>query len=501
MSSQTSVRAPYLTKSKYMNGRQCLKLLWYAANDTSVFPPLGASTRALFDQGNEINIHARQVFPGGILIPQNAGFSAALTATRKAVEKRVPVFEASVSHDQLFARVDVLRPGETGWHLIEVKSSTQVKDEHLEEVAFQKLLCDRAGIPIEKCFVMHVDNTYVRRGGVEPSKLLALQEVTRPVGKLIGKVDGYIEEMRSRMQAPRAPDVPIGGHCNAPYACPLKSMCWAGMPEHHVFTLKIGGSLSEELFKAGILDIKDIPDGIELTPHQAIQVACRRSETPHVDPGSLKTFLDEWIDPLYLLDFETLSPAVPAYDLSSPYEQVPFQYSLKRVSRKRREDSSWEYLHEGCADPRPEVLRRLKREIGPEGTIIAYNSKFEIKVLRSAAVAYPEYGDWVESLVPRFSDLYQPFRNFHYYNPSQLGSASLKVVMPALTGKSYSSLEIGAGDLASREFCRITFGDADDTDCRKVRDALIRYCRQDTEGLVEVINEMERLSGSTRKIL
>ena len=47
-------------------------------------------------------------------------------------------------------------------------------------------------------------------------------------------------------------------------------------------------------------------------------------------------------------------------------------------------------------------------------------------------------------------DLLLPFRGFRYYHPQQHGSASMKAVLPALTGSGYEDLAIQEGGTASR---------------------------------------------------
>jgi len=50
------------------------------------------------------------------------------------------------------------------WGLIEVKSSSKVKEEHLPDAAFQRHVYEKAGIRINRGCLMHVDMSYVRRG-------------------------------------------------------------------------------------------------------------------------------------------------------------------------------------------------------------------------------------------------------------------------------------------------------------------------------------------------
>ncbi len=490
-----AIRIPLLTKSKYMNGLQCHKLLWYQCHEPTLMPPTDASTQVLYDQGHEINKWAQRLYPDGVLIDWDRGFNPALGQTQQAIRDRRTIFEAGLLSNHLFARVDILKPAAgDAWDLIEVKSSTSVKEEQLQDVAFQKYVAGDLKLNINRCHLMLVDNTYVRRGKIDPSALLKTVDVTKEADRNLPAVLNQLRAMRTALARDKNPDVPIGAHCNEPYLCPLKKMCWAGIPERNVFTLKAAGSLGEELMKAGIISIKDIPEGIELTAQQRIQVDCEKTGGPHVDPEGIREFLSRLVYPVYILDFETVSPAIPAYDLSKPYQQVPFQYSLHIIEKLDGPKRHLGYLHSGKADPRPKILKRLQRELGTAGSIAAYNSKFEIMVLNDATQFYPEYRSWFDGIVPRFVDLYQPFKVFHYYHPSQNGSASLKAVMPALIGTSYSGLAIGAGALASQEFFRITFKDVDPEECSKVRAALETYCKQDTEGLIYILQALNQLS-------
>jgi hypothetical protein len=120
----------------------------------------------------------------------------------------------------------------------------------------------------------------------------------------------------------------------------------------------------------------------------------------------------------------------------------------------------------------------LKRLLGVNG-IVAYNTKFEVARLHECAGFFPEYQSWYHSTLPRFVDLLEVFDSLNYYNPAQSGSASLKAVLPALTGKSYDGLKIQDGEAAGRAFMRSTFGEIALDERRQVRQHMEEYCRQD----------------------
>ena len=105
----------------------------------------------------------------------------------------------------------------------------------------------------------------------------------------------------------------------------------------------------------------------------------------------------------------------------------------------------------------------------------------------------PEFEPWVNSVKRRVIDLLTPFKSFRVYYPQQRGSASIKAVMPALTGRGYDELEIQEGGTASMEFVRVTFGDVPDADRQRVRRQLEAYCGRDTEGMLWLVEALANL--------
>ena len=211
---------------------------------------------------------------------------------------------------------------------------------------------------------------------------------------------------------------------------------------------------------------------------------------PHVDHTEIAAFLKTISFPLHLMDFETFATAIPLFDNTAPYMQVPFQFSLHVVADLAAPPTHVAFLAEGKEDPRPAFLKRLKESLGDHGSVLVFNQSFEIGRLRECAAYFPEYAEWVNGVAARIIDLLAPFRSFHYYHPRQHGSASIKAVLPALTGKSYADLAIAEGGTASREFLRMTFTDVTDDERRRVRRALEEYCGLDTQGMLDVVRAL-----------
>jgi hypothetical protein len=51
-----------ISKSKYLNGLQCKKLLWYIYNEPDVIPEPDEATQAIFDQGHLVETMQRNYF-------------------------------------------------------------------------------------------------------------------------------------------------------------------------------------------------------------------------------------------------------------------------------------------------------------------------------------------------------------------------------------------------------------------------------------------------------
>jgi hypothetical protein len=105
----------------------------------------------------------------------------------------------------------------------------------------------------------------------------------------------------------------------------------------------------------------------------------------------------------------------------------------------------------------------------------------------------PEFRPWVSNIKRRIVDLLLPFRGFCYYHPKQSGSASMKAVLPALTGEGYDHLEIQDGTMASLRFLRATFGSASAGEQTAIRKQLDAYCHLDTFGMVQIMAALRRV--------
>lgn len=482
-----------LSKSKYLNGLQCSKYLWTIVHVPESIPLPDAGTQHRFDQGQLVGELAKKLYPDGIDIPVD-DFMGNIRQTGDLLKRRLPLFEAGILAGALYCRLDILNPSGTDrWDIIEVKSSTSVKEVNIQDLSFQKYCCDGSGLSVDKCYLAHINNQYVKKGEIDPAKLFTVEDVSGKINEAMSGIKERIDALFEVISALQCPEVHVGRQCDSPYECPMKKLCWNFLTDHSIFSLYYGGNKAFELFDSGIVYIQDIPPDYKLNVKQRIQKECVISGVPHVDREALRGFLSLLQYPVYYLDFETFSTAIPLYDGIRPYQQIPFQFSLHVVKNDGATPEHISFLAKGQEDPRPLFLKTLQDSLGNTGTIVSYNKSFEQNIIRELGNHFPDSGKWVDDVCNRMVDLLVPFKNFHYHHPMQMGSASLKYVLPAITGKSYSGMDIANGEEASLAYLDITFGGTYPETVEKVRTDLLTYCKLDTEGMIWIVEQLHNL--------
>jgi hypothetical protein len=489
-------RTPFISKSTFLSGLQCGKLIWYRYNAKDQIPAPDEAQQAIFDQGHEVGELAKSLFPDGIEIGEGiTDLEETLRLTKEAVKLRKPLFEAAFAANGGYFRVDILNPvSEDRWDIIEVKSTTSLKDVHLNDLAFQAWVLTHAGFKIRRTILMHINPDFVRQGTVDPARFFVPEDVTNPVSSLSQGVEDELSGMFKIIRQKEHPNIQIGPHCDDPYTCPLHEHCWSFLPAANVFTLYRGGKKSLTLFEQGIYDLAEIPEDFQLTDNQEIQRTAQLTGKAHIDRPALAAFLKQFEYPVSFLDFETFGTAIPLVNQSRPYQQIPFQFSLHVLRSENAGLEHHQFLAEGARDPRPEFIRQLKTVLPENGSVITYNASFETSRLEEMAELLPEFEPWVKQIKSRVVDLLLPFRGFRYYHPDQHGSASIKAVLPVLVGRDYQNLTIQEGGTASREYLRVTFTDVSAAERNRVRSALEAYCGQDTMGMVWIMENLKKLT-------
>jgi hypothetical protein len=469
-----------LTKSKFLAGEQCPRLLWFT--NKKELPEINIQDQHKFNQGSLFEEQAHKLFPEAVNLTGKE-FKDNLALTEKAIVNKKIIFEAGILQDNYYIRADVLDAEKK--YLYEIKATTEVKRHHLPDLAFQRFVLRKQGIMIERCFIIHLNKEFVKNGEIDPKEICTIEDVTDEV-EAVRDVEQHAQKALKVLRLEEAPEVPISKKCRNPYVCPLKDKCWNSLPEHNVLQLK-NWRVYWDLFNQEIIDLKEIPKEVTLNrKDEIIRTGALTGET-QINKEVIEQFVDSLNFPLYHFDFETFDTAVPIYDKSKPYQKIAFQYSL-HIQQENGDLKHFEYLATGEEDPRIKLLSTLKDQIAGTGDVIVFNKSFEISVFAKLAEDFPEHKDWIVDVIERIVDLASPFGNFDYYDPSQKGSYSLKKILPALTGVSYSSLEINNGGVASALYFYTHIVKDMDKDIRK---DLLKYCCLDTEGMVWIVDKLK----------
>lgn len=483
-----------LSKSRYCSGLQCSRLLWWRTHEPGA-PELvpGPALQAVFDQGTQVGALARTYVPGGVLVdaPHDA-FDEKLAQTRRALESGARVlYEASFSAGGVFVAADILQRSRDGWTLVEVKSTTSVKNEHYPDAAVQVHVLRAAGLDVKRAEVMHLNRACVHP---DLSNLFTREDVTHEVERLLPAIGRQVREMLAMLEGP-LPAVPIGPHCREPYECAFVPRCWGGLPEHHVTRVYYAGKRAWTWLAEGHETILDLPDALELPAPAERQRRAVREGRRIVEPG-LADALAELAPPLAVLDFETVNPPVPAWPGCSPYTQVPVQFSVRRRDGGAWRETGW--LAPRGEDPRPACAEALLAACEGAATVLAYNAGFEKTCIAHLARAVPERAGALLDLAGRLADLLPVVRD-HVYDVAFGGSFGLKAVLPALAGDDgYAPLAIAEGATASRELARLLLAPEPPgpDDEARTRAALLEYCAQDTAAVTQLLAVLEALAPS-----
>lgn len=492
---------PMLSKSRFTAGLQCLKRLYFECYEPRLAPPVSDGQQAIFDTGTAIGVLARDLYPSGVLVDDDHlhhDEAVARTATLLADTTVSAIFEAAFTEDDVRVRVDLLVRSHQGWELIEVKGSSSVKQQYIDDVAIQLWTLERAGLHIRSASVAHINRDYVYLGGeYDPSGLFAVEDVTTDARERLVEIPAELRTMRSALGSGGAPDIDPGPHCFRPYTCEFVEYCHRDAVEWPVTELPaIRPARVQALLEGGQRSILDLTEAEPLSDLQRRVRDVVRSGQPFIGP-LLENALRQLQPPIHFVDFETVAPALPVYAGTRPFETLPFQWS-DHVWDAAGNVSHFEFLADGSEDPRTAFVTSLLDQLHGAGTIVVY-SGYEGFQLRRLAIALPTLRPAIEAAAAlHWVDLLQVVRA-HYYHRDFRGSFSLKSVLPVLVPTlGYQDLAIQEGATAARTFLESLQPDLPLGARSELRNNLLAYCSRDTEATLEIVRALTRLVAAAR---
>lgn len=438
-----------LSKSTFTYGCQCLKRLYLHKFRSELANPEDEQQAAIFQAGTDTGKLAQQLFPGGVDAspPDPFSYQQSVKDTKGYLKTHDVIYEAAFQYDGVMCAVDILVREGNKWHAYEVKSTNSVKEQHRLDAALQYYVLKNSGLSLRDFSVVTFNRDYVRIGELDVQKLFVTHSVKQYCKEETAFVGTKIWELKLMLEERIEPVVEPGDFCFKPYECNFTQHCWADVEEEE-----------EE-------EIED--------------------NEPVIDKAAIKSFIEQVEYPLYHLDFETVMYGVPEFDYSSPYQQIPFQFSIHMQQNAKAEVEHYAYLGDGQNDPREELIKELIRIIGAKGTVFGWNIIFEKARLQEMARNFPKYKKQLMAIHDRMIDLMKPFKSKAYMHPGFRGSASLKNVLPIMAPElSYQNLEIQEGGTASFIYSQLKHMDKKTAALNRTN--LLDYCHLDTLAMVRI---------------
>ena len=450
-----------LSKSKFTRGINCQKSLWLYVHNFEA-RAVSEATASLFGTGINVGDLARDYFPNGVMaVEGDYPNRQSAQRTQELIAQGVEtIYEATFIYNDTLVAVDLMHKQNGRWSLYEVKSTNSVKPQHIKDVAVQYYVVQGSGLELEDAYLMHFDRGYVRRGEIVPTQLFKAESVLSKVLTLQEEIAEHIDLFQNMLLGDE-PEVLMGNHCTYPYECDFCGYC----------------------------------SRLTCNQKEKVETTIALSTEPQVNTSKIQDFLQTLEYPICHLDFETIMPAVPMFDESRPYQQIPFQYSLHTQQQADDEIIHTDYLAESnlAVDPRLGLIIQMIKETTAANTVLVYNATFERCRIQEMIRDFPQFATPLQSIIDRMKDLMHPFQK-KYYTTEALGRKySIKLVLPALCPDvSYKELEINNGLDASSKFLNLYYC-PDETVIADTRHHLLKYCHLDTWAMVRILEVLTNL--------
>jgi len=483
------------SKSKLIALRQCPKRLWLEVHRSDLRED-SAGTEASFRIGFQVGDIAQKIYDprgcGALIDVASEGFDRAFSRSAELIQGNQTIFEAGFSAGGALAFADVMLPeehnGETTWRMVEVKSSTSVKDYHRDDVAVQSFVALASGVPLTAVALAHIDSSWVYPGGNDYQGLLKENDLTAEAFARHDEVRGWISQAQAIVATDVEPEISIGDHCDTPFECGFYKYCSRNepKPEYPVYWLpRFASAKVRELAADGVDDMRYVPNEMLNVKQQRVKEHTL-SGSIYFDAAGAASDLAPYSLPAYFLDFETIQFPVPIWAGTRPYQQITFQFSLHTLSADGVLAHT-DFLDLSGNNPSEPFALSLITSCGQHGPVFVYNAGFEKARIRELAERYPAMSADLLAINERVVDLL-PIARERYYHPSQQGSWSIKKVLPAAVPElSYADLDgVQDGGMAMDAFLEGIHPETSDARKSEIRQQLLAYCELDTYAMVRL---------------
>lgn len=485
-----------LSKSKLIAFRQCPKRLWLEVHQPGLRED-SKSTQAIFKTGHQVGEIAQRLYDpqgrGAVIDLKDEGVGPAIERTRALLGDDLPIFEAGFAAAGGMAFADVLLPmevdGKPGWRMVEVKSSTLVKDYYLDDIAVQTCVARASGVRLGSVSLAHIDTGWTYAGDGDYRGLLVEKDLTETAFAREEEVREWIEQAHAVAALCTAPDVSTGLQCSDPFPCGFFRHCHQGETTAEYPVTWLPRIQSKELKtyirEHSVVDMRDVPNAL-LNTRQLLVRDCTVRNESYFDAEGARRDLARHRLPAFFLDFETIQFGVPKWAGTRPFQSLPFQFSLHHL------DAQGTLSHQGFLDlsgndPSLAFAHSLVSLCAEHGPIFVYNTGFEGRRILDLAERFAELRDQLLAIKERLVDLL-PIAQARFYHPSQHGSWSIKKILPAIAlDMRYDQLSgVQDGDMATQAYLEAIDPATTIERRQEIQTQLVSYCALDTLAMVKI---------------
>lgn len=213
-----------LSKTDFMRGMQCPKMLWLDTHkpEQQIVPQ---STQKRLDRGNEFGDKAKAMFGAFVDVTEYIPNTRYLNKRKMVINTRNAmrngaenICEASFDYNGFFCAVDILHRLEGDvWELYEVKDSPEVKEQFIQDAAYQAWVLDQCGVQLDGVYVVyHYDDE------VDPFEPV---DVTDEAIEYVKVIDDNAPRLMNIKNAKEEIMISCGDQCTSPYECWYYDYC------------------------------------------------------------------------------------------------------------------------------------------------------------------------------------------------------------------------------------------------------------------------------------
>jgi hypothetical protein len=470
-----------ISKSAFIKAEQCLKHFYLYKNHPYLRDALSKEKQLIFKRGTDVGIFAQQLFPGGIDVTQGEKRDQQLFAdrTKGLIQKGVStIYEATFIYDDLLVMVDILHKQDGKWTAYEVKSSLKITETYVKDACFQYYVIKNCLPGLSDFNLLTMNPKYVLEGELDITKLFKTTSVMKDALKNVEYFSHKTQVAKLTLDQGKIPDIKIGTHCFQPYACDFLGTCWknTGDPSS---VLTLGKLTKQDMFDLYDKNIKRI-DEIDIDTIESreikIQVRAAIEQKEQVAQAEIKNFIAHIKQPVCSLDIEVWMPAIPFYQGTKPFQQIPFLFSM--IREENEELKKYSYFKPIGEDLRKEFLEKIIEMTKAYQTILMFDKSLEENILNQLVELFPEYRRDIDVFKSKIIDLAEPIRKGNYYHPEMKGNFTLKSIAPLVNQEAgFNNLEIQSGITAMYIYESLL--EQNPIEAEHVKAQLTDYCEMD----------------------